>query len=141
MVDAFEWGNLQILYLLPVPFVIYYRSASDSVLSSRNRDNNPHQPDAQHKEQSLCKISVMQILIKRAQNRQNDPAIGAEAVGELYDRYHESIYRYIWLRVSDQHLAEDLTGDVFTRMVINLPNYRSQEHLSRPGCIELPAIW
>ena len=63
-------------------------------------------------------------LIKRARNRQNDPAAGAEAVGELYDRYHESIFRYIWSRVSDQQLAEDLTGDVFTRMVTNLPRYR-----------------
>ncbi len=63
-------------------------------------------------------------LIKRARNRQNDPAAGAEAVGELYDRYHESIFRYIWSRVSDQYLAEDLTGDVFIRMVTNLPRYR-----------------
>jgi len=63
-------------------------------------------------------------LVKRARNRQNDPVVGAEAVGELYDRYHESIYRYIWSRVSDQQLAEDLTGDVFTRMVTNLPRYR-----------------
>ena len=63
-------------------------------------------------------------LIKRAQNRQDDPAAGAEAVGELYDRYHESVFRYIWSRVSDQQLAEDLTGEVFTRMVINLPKYR-----------------
>jgi RNA polymerase sigma-70 factor, ECF subfamily len=64
-------------------------------------------------------------LIKLAQNRQNDPDIGAQAVGELYDRYHESIYRYVWSRVSDQQLAEDLTGDVFTNMVKNLPRYRS----------------
>lgn len=63
-------------------------------------------------------------LIKRAQNRQQDPAAGAEAVGELYDRYHESIFRYIWSRVSNQQLAEDLTGEVFIRMVTNLPNYR-----------------
>jgi RNA polymerase sigma-70 factor (ECF subfamily) len=63
-------------------------------------------------------------LVKRARNRQNDPIAGAEAVGELYDRYHESIFRYIWARVSDYQLAEDLTGDVFTRMVTNLPRYR-----------------
>jgi RNA polymerase sigma-70 factor (ECF subfamily) len=64
-------------------------------------------------------------LIRLAQNRQDDPVAGASAVGELYDRYHESIFRYIWSRVSDQQLAEDLTGDVFTSMVINLPKYRS----------------
>jgi RNA polymerase sigma-70 factor (ECF subfamily) len=63
-------------------------------------------------------------LIKRAKNRKNDPAAGAEAVGELYDRNHEAIFRYIWSRVSDPQLAEDLTGDVFTRMVINLPKYQ-----------------
>ena len=63
-------------------------------------------------------------LVKQAQDRRNDHAAGAEAIGELYDRYHESIFRYIWSRVSDQQLAEDLTGDVFTRMVIHLPKYR-----------------
>lgn len=64
-------------------------------------------------------------LVKRAQNRRNDPTVGTEAVGELYDRYHGSIFRYIWSRVSDQQLAEDLTGDVFTRMVTHLPRYRN----------------
>jgi len=64
-------------------------------------------------------------LIKRAQNRRGNPAAGAEAVGELYDRYQESVFRYIWSRVSNLQLAEDITGDVFTRMVVNLPKYRS----------------
>lgn len=63
-------------------------------------------------------------LIKQAKNRQADPTTGAAAVGELYDRYHELVFRYVWSRVSDRQLAEDITGDVFTRMVINLPKYR-----------------
>ena len=46
------------------------------------------------------------------------------AVGQLYDRHHERIFRYVRSRVSDSHLAEDLTGEVFTRMVISLPEYR-----------------
>ncbi len=62
-------------------------------------------------------------LIKLAQNRKNNPATGAEAVGELYDRYQESVFRYVNTRVSNPQLAEDLTGDVFTRMVIHLPKY------------------
>ena len=62
-------------------------------------------------------------LIKLAHNRKNDPAAGSEAVGELFDRYHESVFRYVWSRVSNPRLAEDLTGDVFTRVVINLPKY------------------
>ena len=72
----------------------------------------------------LLQNSTDAELIRLAQNRQDDPVAGASAVGELYDRYHESIFRYIWSRVSDQQLAEDLTGDVFTSMVVNLPKYR-----------------
>jgi RNA polymerase sigma-70 factor (ECF subfamily) len=46
------------------------------------------------------------------------------AAEELYREHHEHIFRFIWSRVHDAPLAEDLTGEVFTRMVINLPNYR-----------------
>lgn len=48
------------------------------------------------------------------------------AVGELYDRHHVSIFRYVRSRVQDQGLAEDLTGETFTRMVTGLPGYRSR---------------
>ena len=45
------------------------------------------------------------------------------AVGALYDRHHEPVFRYVWSRVRDNHLAEDLTGEIFTRMVVSLPDY------------------
>jgi RNA polymerase sigma-70 factor (ECF subfamily) len=57
-------------------------------------------------------------LIKRAQRGD------AEAVGELYDRYNERIFRYVWARVHDAPTAEDLTGEAFARMVANLASYR-----------------
>lgn len=57
-------------------------------------------------------------LVKRAQGGDVD------AIGELYDRHHADIFRYVWSRVHDNRSAEDLTGEVFTRMVINLPRYR-----------------
>ncbi len=56
-------------------------------------------------------------LVKRAQGGNVD------AVGELYDRHHESIFRYVRSRVQTYGLAEDLTGEVFTRMVVSLPDY------------------
>jgi len=59
-------------------------------------------------------------LIKHAQNG------SVSAVGELYTAYHERIYRFIWGRVYDSQLAEDLTGEVFTKMVIHLPDYRER---------------
>jgi len=57
-------------------------------------------------------------LVRRAQGGD------VEAVGELYDRHHTRIYRYLWSRVRDRHLAEDLAGEVFVRMVKDLPGYQ-----------------
>lgn len=52
-----------------------------------------------------------QALLKRAE--QYDEV----ALGELYDRYAPRIYGYIYRRVGDPYLAEDLAGDVFVRVV------------------------
>lgn len=57
-------------------------------------------------------------LIQRAQNGES------KAVGELYMQHHEQIFRYIWSKVGDSHLAEDLTGEVFMRMVSRISTYR-----------------
>lgn len=48
------------------------------------------------------------------------------AVEQLYDFHHPAILRYLWARLGDQALAEDLTGEVFLRMVAALPGYRPQ---------------
>lgn len=58
-------------------------------------------------------------LVRRAQGGDVD------AAGELYDRHNQHIYRYVWSRVGDQQSAEDLTGEVFSRMVEKLPDYRT----------------
>jgi RNA polymerase sigma-70 factor (ECF subfamily) len=50
----------------------------------------------------------------------------AEAIGELFELYHQPIFRYLYYRTSDPNTAEDLTGDVFLRMVRALPGYRIQ---------------
>ena len=44
-------------------------------------------------------------------------AYDAAALGELYDRYAPRVYGYIHRRVGDAFLAEDLTGDVFVRVL------------------------
>ena len=50
-----------------------------------------------------------------------------EAIGILYDRHHERIFRYLWMRSSSFQQAEDLTGEVFTRMVASLPRYQERD--------------
>jgi RNA polymerase sigma-70 factor (ECF subfamily) len=39
------------------------------------------------------------------------------ALGELYDRYSGRIYSYIYYHVGDQDLAQDLTSNVFIKML------------------------
>jgi RNA polymerase sigma-70 factor (ECF subfamily) len=39
------------------------------------------------------------------------------ALGELYDRYAARIYHYIYYQVGDQDLAEDLTANVFLKIL------------------------
>jgi RNA polymerase sigma-70 factor (ECF subfamily) len=47
-----------------------------------------------------------------------------EAVSALYEGYAQAIFRYISYRVESDMIAEDLTADVFLRMVQGLPRYQ-----------------
>ena len=48
-----------------------------------------------------------------------------QAIGALYDQHHQALFRYIWSRVGERQTAEELTGDVFMRMLAALPRYRA----------------
>lgn len=54
-----------------------------------------------------------------AQRAQSDP----ELFGELYRRYASEIERFVRSRVTDPHLAEDITSKVFTKALQALPKY------------------
>ena len=56
-------------------------------------------------------------LVQRA--KEGDPA----AFAELYDRYQPAIYRYIFYRVDDTATAEDLTSEVFVRLVERIDRF------------------
>jgi RNA polymerase sigma-70 factor (ECF subfamily) len=47
-----------------------------------------------------------------------------EAVSALYEGYAQVIFRYISYRVESDMVAEDLTAEVFLRMVQGLPRYQ-----------------
>ncbi len=47
------------------------------------------------------------------------------ALGALYDLHYPPMLRYFWVRVGNHQQAEDLTGEVFRRMLTALPRYRS----------------
>ena len=45
------------------------------------------------------------------------------AFAEIYDRHQPAIYRYIFYQVSDAATAEDLTGEVFVRLVEKIDRF------------------
>ena len=45
------------------------------------------------------------------------------ALAALYERYVDAIYRYVVYRVNDRYVAEDITADVFLRVVESLSQY------------------
>jgi len=57
------------------------------------------------------------ILVQRACQMER------AAIGDLYRRHVQAIYRYIYYRVGDAHTAEDLTAEVFVRAIEGLPTY------------------
>lgn len=56
-------------------------------------------------------------LVERAKE---DP----EAFGQLYDLYFDRIYSYVYRKVGDRTLAEDLTSDTFYKALTHIKQYR-----------------
>jgi RNA polymerase sigma-70 factor (ECF subfamily) len=59
-------------------------------------------------------------LVARAQA--GDPG----AFGEIYDRYSETVYRYIYFRVNNAQLAEDLASETFLRALRRISSFSWQ---------------
>ena len=63
---------------------------------------------------------VDQALVAKAQ------AGDRAALAALYDQHFELIFRYLRARLGDRQAVEDLTGEVFRRMLASLAGYRPQ---------------
>ena len=69
------------------------------------------------------------MIITRAQQSIPDLVVQAQqgdsqAIGELYENYRLCVYRYLYYRTSDSHVADDLTSEVFLRMIRSLNSFR-----------------
>jgi RNA polymerase sigma-70 factor (ECF subfamily) len=60
------------------------------------------------------------LLIKQAKDG------NVEAFGELYERYSEPVFRFVYSQTSNRLDAEDLTADVFLRAWQSLPRYQEK---------------
>jgi RNA polymerase sigma-70 factor (ECF subfamily) len=59
-------------------------------------------------------------LVERAQSGD------AEAFGLIYDRYMDTVFRFIYFRVGNRPLAEDLTADTFLRALKRIGSFTWQ---------------
>lgn len=55
--------------------------------------------------------------IKGQQSISRLNGLDSKAIGAVYDQYFSEIYRFVLYRVGDQNLAEDITSDVFIRLL------------------------
>jgi RNA polymerase sigma-70 factor, ECF subfamily len=65
-------------------------------------------------------LATVMDIVARAQTGD------ADAFGELYDRYVDVVYRYVYYRVSNVSLAEDLTSETFIRALRRISSYTWQ---------------
>ncbi|CAM3350085.1 sigma-70 family RNA polymerase sigma factor [Stackebrandtia soli] len=49
-----------------------------------------------------------------------------EAFGRIYDRYNETVYRFIYFRVGNRQLAEDLASETFLRALRRIASFTWQ---------------
>jgi RNA polymerase sigma-70 factor, ECF subfamily len=61
---------------------------------------------------------VAEAVIKRAQSGDTT------ALTDLYEHYKSDVYRYFYYRLGQSQIAEDLTTELFIRVLEHLPRYR-----------------
>jgi RNA polymerase sigma-70 factor, ECF subfamily len=59
-------------------------------------------------------------LVRRAQQQDS------QAFAQLYEAYFDRIYRYIVMRIRNEAEAEDMTQQVFLKMLRSISSYKSQ---------------
>jgi RNA polymerase sigma-70 factor, ECF subfamily len=68
-------------------------------------------------ERIMTQTDIHAIVLRATQGNR-------DAVAQLYELYAAMIYRYVAYRVSDRTDAEDLTAEIFVKMIEGLPRYR-----------------
>lgn len=74
--------------------------------------------------QDVCTDAEMLALLKGA--RRGDHA----AIDRIYNLYADKVFRYLYARLGQREIAEDLTADVFVRMLQVMPRF--EVNLARP---------
>jgi RNA polymerase sigma-70 factor, ECF subfamily len=79
-------------------------------------DDDGRHGDRAHDAESLRMLALVELAQKG----------DGEAFGQLYDAYSDTVYRYIYYRVSNKPLAEDLTSETFLRALRRISTFTWQ---------------
>jgi RNA polymerase sigma-70 factor (ECF subfamily) len=72
----------------------------------------------QNRTQDYSEMGDIEVVKAAKQNK--------DAFGEIYERYLDKIYNYIYYRTGNQQDAEDLTAKVFYRALSNIDSYEDR---------------
>jgi RNA polymerase sigma-70 factor (ECF subfamily) len=53
--------------------------------------------------------------------------LDAQVIGAVYDRYYADVYRFVYYRLNDERVAEDISSDVFVRLLEALKKRRGPQ--------------
>jgi RNA polymerase sigma-70 factor (ECF subfamily) len=87
---------------------------TDQLTGGSGPGNFPSRPDP------TDAAAEVWALVERAQDGD------AEAFGLIYDRYVDTVFRFIYFRVGNRQLAEDLTSDTFLRALKRIGSFTWQ---------------
>tara|TARA_B110001454_G_scaffold18440_1_gene16894 strand:+ start:187 stop:777 length:591 start_codon:yes stop_codon:yes gene_type:complete len=74
-----------------------------------------------YREQKLTKDQIDRYVVLAQKGE-------SSAFEALYDHFYDQIFRYIVFKTSDSSTAEDLTEDVFLRMLESIKKFKPQGH-------------
>jgi len=68
---------------------------------------------------NILTVRDEEMLVRRAQQKDT------EALAQLYEVYFDKIYRYLALRIRNDYEAEDLTQQVFMKVLKSISSYKN----------------
>jgi RNA polymerase sigma-70 factor (ECF subfamily) len=71
-------------------------------------------------EQRSLRLKDEESLVRRAQQQDT------EAFAQIYEAYFDRIYRYVAMRIRNEMEAEDITQQVFMKMLQSISSYKHQ---------------
>lgn len=90
-------------------------AAGSTATAGKGSRRSPSDPDS-----AEAGSQEVRLLVERAQNGD------VEAFGQIYDRYNEIVFRYIYFRVGNRALAEDLASETFLRALRRITSFTWQ---------------